>query len=536
MELSLSRRLAILLGLSVLFVMVTRLPFIPSHLFSFDSVNLALALEEFDPTRNQPQPPGYPFFVAEARLLHVLLGAPERIFAVLASLVSALSVAILYLLGKRMFSVGVGLTAAGLLFVNPPFWYSGLTSALRPHLALVPIVVAYFCWRSCQGERWCFYAASLALGLGSGVRPELSLLLLPLWGWTAWKSRDPRLVAVATLLAGAIFLGWVVVLAIASHGLDRMIPYFFEYMFHQTQSTSVLLDPATSWRRAAGRAILWTFLGTVPWLWALPLGWRRVRQESEWNQRAVFLALWFFPVFLFNLLVHIGDPDQALSSIPVLCLVGAFCLKAADESLARLWMPPLNESSLATWVALIGNLVLFFGQFPVPHRTEPVPQFRGLQSVTDAVLIGVYESSFARVRWVEQMADLALKQVGKLHSDTERPILILWARDGEPVWRKVSHYLPAEKVYALDEKGDPGAPFSLARLWSGNQILGSYSGTPPIRVPVPKGGRLIWVIAPASVKRLEGVVSLTPADPLYYTDLPMEASPFRYGSFEFVPQ
>src|SRR3990172_8293409 len=50
----------------------------------------------------------------------------------------------------------------------------------------------------------------------------------------------------------------------------------------------------------------------------------------------------------------------------------------------------------------------------------------------------------------------------------------------------------------------------------------------------PRGAGLFGVIAPASVKRLEGVVSLTPADPLYYTDLPMEASSFRYGSFEFV--
>src|SRR3990170_2311337 len=99
MEISLSRRLATLFGLSILFVMVTRLPFIPSHLFSFDSVNLALALEEFDPTRNQPQPPGYPLFVQEARLVYFLFGTPEQTFAVLEMVICGLAVGMLYLLG-----------------------------------------------------------------------------------------------------------------------------------------------------------------------------------------------------------------------------------------------------------------------------------------------------------------------------------------------------------------------------------------------------------------------------------------------------
>src|SRR3970282_159368 len=61
-------------------VIVTRWPLLPSRLYSFDTVNLALALEDFDPTRHQPQPPGYPLFVAEARLLYWLLGTPERTF------------------------------------------------------------------------------------------------------------------------------------------------------------------------------------------------------------------------------------------------------------------------------------------------------------------------------------------------------------------------------------------------------------------------------------------------------------------------
>ena len=57
--------------LGFLAVFITRLPASYAKLYSFDSVNLAYALREFDPTRNQPQPPGYPVFVMLARSLQI---------------------------------------------------------------------------------------------------------------------------------------------------------------------------------------------------------------------------------------------------------------------------------------------------------------------------------------------------------------------------------------------------------------------------------------------------------------------------------
>ena len=117
-QFSTGTRVAILFGVPILLILlfrflltlqITLLPFIPPYLCSFDSVNLALALKDFDPTRNQPQPPGYPFFVAEAHLLYPLFGTPERTFAVLGLLISGLSVTMLYQLGKQMFSPRIGL-------------------------------------------------------------------------------------------------------------------------------------------------------------------------------------------------------------------------------------------------------------------------------------------------------------------------------------------------------------------------------------------------------------------------------------------
>lgn len=530
--------MALVLGMRLLLSLLTRLPLIAPYLYSFDSINFALALKQFAPTRNQPQPPGYPFFVGEARLLYHWLGSPEQTFFFLEIAISGLSVAMLYILGKRMFSPKIAFVAAALLFVNPTFWFSALTSPLRPHLALLSALVAYLCWRALSGEQHYFYVASAALGLASGFRPELLPVLLPLWAWTGWHLRY-RAVKLfrGTVLVGITTLIWVAILIVASGGLHHLAVFYSEYLFTQTQQTSVLMDPrSSSWLRWAGRGVLWNALGVVPWIWTVPFGWWQRKTVPQWKQLLTFLALWFLPAFAFHLAVHVDEPDHVLSTIPVLCLLGGFCVVAAGDRIVQLWPEFKEGTAVVITIVLAGNLLLFFGQFPVPQRGR-ASGFRGWQSVEDAVLIGTYESSYARVRWVNQMMELAMQRIQDLKATAAgRPILLIWARDGEPVWRKVCFYLPSERVYSLDEQGDPAVPVSLAQLWSGGNELARHSGSAPIRIPVPDGSRVIWIIAPVAAESLQRAVSLQKAAPLYYTDLPRGTGGFQWGSFEFVPQ
>lgn len=537
-------RIAALFGVSILAVLATRLPLMPHHLYSFDSVNMALALDDFDPARHQPQSPGYPLFVGEARIVYRLLQTPERTFAALRILITGFAVALLYLLGKRMFSASVGAIAAILFFVNPVLWFSSLTSPLRPHLALVSILVAYFCWRSYCGESRYFYAASLALGLGGGFRPELSALLLPLWLMTAWNTRQSRIAVRGLLLLALGAVTWLGVLMILYHGMGRMMVSWIGYLSVQTSSTSMMKGASEAgWRRMIGRAFIWTGSGVLAWLWAVPFGCLGRGGVTDWGRRLTFLALWFSPLFLFQLIIHIGNPDHALSAIPVLCLLGAFCIAAASRWLRRYAAAHLGQVRLSApaaallplAIAVIGNLILFFGRFPLPER-KPDGSFRGLASVVNAFRVGTYESSYARVSWIEQTTADGLKQIAALKSGTNRPVLILWTKSGQPVWRKVSFYLPGQKVYALDEKGDPAVAAAMARVWSSNQVLTEYSGDPPFRIPIPKRARLIWLVGPHSAGRLKQVLPLREAPPIFYTDLSPNISRFRLGSFEFVSQ
>src|SRR5215475_2663725 len=92
-------------------LLLTRTPVMASYL-SVDNVNLAFSLEKFDPRIHQPQPPGYPFFVAFGKVVNLVFRDPERTFVAISVLVSALCLPTVFLLGQRMFSAWAGAAAA----------------------------------------------------------------------------------------------------------------------------------------------------------------------------------------------------------------------------------------------------------------------------------------------------------------------------------------------------------------------------------------------------------------------------------------
>ena len=563
---------------------LTRGPLISPYLYSFDTVNLALALDDFDPTRNQPQPPGYPLFVAEERTLYPLLGSPERTFLVIQLAVCGLALWLLFLLGREMISEAAGWIAAALFLVNPIVWFTSLTSPLRPHLALFSILVALYCWRSLAGDRRAFYVASLALGVGGGFRPELCLTLLPLWVWTGWRAGGIRALAKGSLVLAVVIWIWLANLALACGGFTAMLQTFRDYSSSQTfQSAAFGAGSSAGWRHMAGRVVVWSTLGVLPWVWALPFAWLRRRKWPRWREGSLFMAIWIAPSMLFYAAIHSADPDHILPMIPMICLVGGFSLEQMGkaQSEARGVISPMIALSIwagltvllltllpkpfqpgpviaafavaifalvfATridWfgvqgvlvsVALLGNALIFMGKSPFPEGPSG-GSFRGLASLGDAYLGGIYETSYRRVEWVSEMTKIANQTLPKLESTAPGPVTFIWSRDGEPVWRKLAYYFPDAKIFVLDESGDPAVPNSEAGLWTGNRLLARYSGEGPIQLPVPKGGRLIWFAGGGRFDELSRVIPLHKMIPFAYSDLSADAPNFRWGSFEFVPQ
>jgi hypothetical protein len=78
-------------GLATVFL-VAHLAFLPSTLEDIDSLNFALGLHDFDPTRHQPHPPGYPIFMALGKLARAVVPSDPKALAVLGAIFGALAV------------------------------------------------------------------------------------------------------------------------------------------------------------------------------------------------------------------------------------------------------------------------------------------------------------------------------------------------------------------------------------------------------------------------------------------------------------
>jgi hypothetical protein len=505
----------------------------PRYLFSFDSVNFALALDDFDPARNQPQPPGYPFFVGEARLLDFLLDSPERAFTVSKLVVGTLAVALLYLLGSFLFSPVIGVAAATLLLVNPVFWHTSLASSVRMHLALFSILFAYFCWRSLAAGRRQFFAASAVLALSGGFRAELPLVLLPLWFWAAWRqSKRTAFLGLLLIIGGSLI--WIAAVIVAS-GNATTLETFNRYFFDQTYQSSLISGANFSdWKRMLGRSIVWYAAGAMCWIWALPFGWEHLRESPGGMVRMAFLAIWLAPAFLLNAFVHVAAPGHTLAGIPAACVVGAVCLSGASEWIRIRWQTEVHQGALLAGAVLVCCLLFFVEYLPARNDRPVEPSM--VRSITDPLRYGMYESSYSNVRWIEQMSDLAFRRIQELRSSTQAPVVAVWSRDAVPAWRKVAYYFPDLPVYTLEEAGDPAVVHNLVRVWRGSSVAAAYSQGSPVKVPLPNGARIIWLLSGSAETRLKRAVPLKDAAPLYYTDLPPEAHAFQWGSFSFVPE
>ena len=137
-------------------------------------------------------PPLYPVFLG---VLYRLFGADFFAFRLIQFTLGALSVVLLYLIGRRVFSPGVGLAAGAAAAVyGPLIYFEG--ELLPPGLAIfLNLSLVLFLLRAgTVGHPWSCLAAGLLLGVAGLAVPHVFLFGLGVAGWILLR-RDPGLSA-----------------------------------------------------------------------------------------------------------------------------------------------------------------------------------------------------------------------------------------------------------------------------------------------------------------------------------------------------
>ena len=516
-------------------LLLTRIPAMASY-FTIDNVNLAFSLEKFDPRIHQPQPPGYPFFVFFARIVNVIFRDAERTFVAISLLVSAVSLSVAFALAGRMSSRWAGAAAAFLLLVNPVFWHATLDGPLRPNLALFSLLTAYCCWRCWNGEKRFTYWGAVALGVGSGFRPDLIAFLSPLWFVSAWAgTKSWRSVYKACVLLAAIVGLWVGTLVVAMGGVRTFASVMLGYAVEQSgQGSAVFGSSMIAWLRQINRLVIWNALAVVGWIWAVPFGFgsRTSIEASPYQARAArhlsstrrgmfgFFFLWLVPGLIIQAIVHVDAPGHTLFSVAALCVLGG-CV------LAR-----IRAREFALGAAVLVNAIFFLDFFSLPAGVNNPNR---TPSITNAVLYGSFEASLGQVRYLDEITGATLREIRNFVPN-DRPYVIIttdayvdqWFMN----WRIGRYYLPQRDFWILHNNTNPKRAERVRR----DLVLESREA--PLEIPIFREGRILWLIEPDSAfhKHVAAAQTLMGGKYVFYSDITRESPPFTIDDVRITPK
>jgi hypothetical protein len=515
----------------VVAVLATRWPLFENQLFSFDDVNLAYAIGELDVRKSQPHPPGYPLFVMQMRVLDFL--RIKRAYSNLQVLSLAGSMAALGLMAfglRAMMGRGAAAAGAALLALHPVFWYAGLTSALRVQLAVVSLAVAAACWRAQRGDPgWCIRASAI-LGLGAGIRPELGLVLLPLWAWCVRRQFGRSVMTLA--VCG---LAWLLPLVMLSGGPAVYVRTTLAYLQDQASLTSGLFgSTGEEWKRAVVWLVTWGFL-TLP---ALTLAGAIAGKIGALRQTWWFFLLWVAPQILFAALVHVADPGQTLGIVAPICAAGGILVGAAVERLLSrgalllpaammLYIPAAGLVGFWThprWLVvaicaggLVTGLLLRWAGQPSSNPVQlglfvvsPAlalhciaffyPGWYWQGGILDHVHSALAYSNYNQFRWTVFADHQAIESVRKARAAAPGPVVLVWD-GGTLASRKLAYYVPNDPIIVLDRATiRPGSP--RAATWiQGPKVLSRRNEADTWQATLQPGTRLIGVLGTGSPLR-----------------------------------
>jgi hypothetical protein len=502
-----------------LLLLGTRIPMMMNY-FTIDNVNLAYSLEKFDPRAHQPQPPGYPLFVLFARAIHFLFHDAWRAFAALSILASALSLWLVFLLGRRMFSAWAGAAGACLLLVNPVFWHASLEGPLRPHLAFFSLLAAYCCWRCWNGEKKFAMWGAIALGIGGGFRPDILVYLFPLWLISSWiGTRSWRTVLSAVAVMIAIVAVWTSATIIAMGGFRNYYSVMFNYADYWSRvSAAAPGSSLMSWLRQKNRLFVYNALAVIGWIWAVPVYFFRKDKFPLDGMRLAFFVLWIVPGVILQLATHFSEPGHTLFSVTALCLIGGCVLASA----------PLRN--ILAGAALALNVMIFFNCFALAKA----PANKSGPSLIDALRVGASESSISSIRYVDDITRETLAEIKK-YAPLDGPSIIIttdsyvdrWFMN----WRIGRYYLPDREFVVLYQT--PGNKRA-EKIMSNKQPAFSIDS---LKIPVFQKGRIFWLLEPDGpvYKELAKLAPLQGGSYVFYVDVGPDSASIVVDGFEIAP-
>ncbi|MBV9493352.1 MAG: glycosyltransferase family 39 protein [Acidobacteria bacterium] len=228
---------------------ITRWLALSRTLWDWDEALFSLALRHYDVAAHHPHPPGFPLYIATAKVFQLFLSDFHALQAV-SFLAAVAIVPAMFLLGRELRAgFRVSLLGAALLAFFPNVWfYGGMALSDVPSMTLVVLAVALLL-RSCRSDA-ALWGAAIAAAFAAGYRPQnLAIVLAPALIAAPHVLRRSVLRALAAVVCGfAIIVASYGIAVQSSGGWTRYHERLREHQSYITHTDSF---------RAPGRPPLW---------------------------------------------------------------------------------------------------------------------------------------------------------------------------------------------------------------------------------------------------------------------------------------
>jgi hypothetical protein len=201
---------------------VSRFAAMARSAWDWDEMLFSLGMREYDVTSHHPHPPGFPLYIAAAKIVRLVADSDFRALQSINLLAGVLAFPAVFLLARELRLRYETSMVAGALFVFlPNVWFFGGAAFSDVPSIVLAIYAALFLFRGRRSSRDYLIGAFL-LAIAAGVRPQ-NLLVGVFPGLLAMRRR-PALVSVCALLIGiAICAAAYGGAAWATGGWDRYI-------------------------------------------------------------------------------------------------------------------------------------------------------------------------------------------------------------------------------------------------------------------------------------------------------------------------
>ncbi|MBW3669123.1 MAG: hypothetical protein KY443_07920 [Actinobacteria bacterium] len=467
--------------------------FMPDYPTEWDSIQLTFGVDRFDITHGSPHPPGYWLYVFLGRVVRWLTPwSAATSLSVIAAAAAGATVALTYVVGRRFGGPWLGGAAAAALFTSPYLLFYGATVNTYTFDALIAVGLVLLASQARPGS-WHGWGAAGVLGLGAGLRQTTLLVLGPLVACAVVALVRSLRQALAVVVAGAGGLAaWMVPMLVEQPGgWSRYREFSDEYLAPALERTSILYGaPRTGIVNNLGQATGYTLATLLVLLPVAAFGvalfaWDGRRRAAPaagvdtprpwWRVGCppLSLLLWLsvlVPV-AFVLLVHFGKAGYVLSYLPALVLLLLW-------PASRLRGAPLVVVSALLVVACAVNVQRFTsaaGIIPGAVLNEPSLWFTQERHGAPYRLTKPLMDQTDR----ETRSYLALRE----EFDPDRDVLVYVAMDGGHRFRHAGYTMPDVLMHYVE----PG----VRRYYQTDRTLFYVNDS---TVPVPEGGRAVWVL------------------------------------------